>query len=142
MMSRTCSLILSIALLLPLHAMAEQRTITCLGRLEPANGVVNLAGPSGGGLSGAVIKTLEVAEGDWVEKDQVVARLDSYELRKAEVARLNAILANAESEMTRQKNLAKTSSTSKIQRSINGVSKVTGRPENSLGSWNGGRRPA
>jgi HlyD family secretion protein len=115
MMFRTYSLILSIALLSPLHASAEQRTITSLGRLEPANGVVHLAGPSGGGLSGAVIKSLEVAEGDWVEKDQVVARLDSYKLRKAEVARLNAILANANSEMARQQNLAKTSSTSKVK---------------------------
>jgi HlyD family secretion protein len=114
-MYRTYSLIFSIALLLPLHAAAEQRTITSLGRLEPENGVVNLAGPSGGGLSGAVIKTLEVAEGDWVEKDQVVARLDNYKLRKAEVARLNAILANANSEMARQQNLAKTSSTSKVK---------------------------
>ncbi|MEP5766105.1 MAG: efflux RND transporter periplasmic adaptor subunit [Halieaceae bacterium] len=115
MMRHTAPLILSIALLMPIVSAAEQRTITSLGRLEPENGVVNLAGPSGNGLSGAVIKSLDVAEGDWVEKDQIVARLDSYNLRKAEVARLDAILANAENEMTRQKDLAKTSSTSKVK---------------------------
>ena len=101
------------SLMVSLGAAAEPRAISSIGRLEPANGVVQLAGPSGGGLTGAVIKTLEVAEGDWVEKDQVVARLDSYDLRRAEVARLNAILANARSEVARQQNLDRSSLTSK-----------------------------
>jgi HlyD family secretion protein len=94
---------------------ADQRVISSLGRLEPENGVVQLAGPSGGGFSGAVLKTLEVAEGDWVEKDQALARLDSYELRTAEVARLDAILANARREMARQDDLSRTSATSKAK---------------------------
>ena len=101
-----------LAFLISQSAVAEQRVISSLGRLEPENGVVQLAGPSGGGLTGAVLKTLEVAEGDWVEKDQVVARLDSYNLRTAEVARLEAILANARSEMARQPDLARKSLTS------------------------------
>jgi HlyD family secretion protein len=103
-----------LTLLIALGAAAEPRIISSLGRLEPENGVVHLAGPSGGGLTAGVIKSLDVAEGDWVEKDQVIARLDSYKLRDADVARLKAILANARSEMTRQKNLAKTSSTSRV----------------------------
>jgi HlyD family secretion protein len=101
--------------ILSLCAVAEERVVSSLGRLEPENGVVQLAGPSGGGLTGAVIKTLEVAEGDWVEKDKVVARLDSYDLRSAEVARLNAILANARSEVARQKDLDRSSLTSKVK---------------------------
>jgi HlyD family secretion protein len=105
-------LIAVVAFLISQSAVAEQRVISSLGRLEPENGVVQLAGPSGGGLTGAVLKTLEVAEGDWVEKDQVVARLDSYNLRTAEVARLEAILANARSEMARQQDLAKKNLTS------------------------------
>jgi HlyD family secretion protein len=105
-------LIAVVAFLISQSAVAEQRVISSLGRLEPENGVVQLAGPSGGGLTGAVLKTLEVAEGDWVEKDQVVARLDSYNLRTAEVARLDAILANAHSEMARQQDLAKKNLTS------------------------------
>ena len=103
-----------LALMFSLGATAQQRVISSLGRLEPENGVVQLAGPSGGGLTAGVIKSLEVSEGDWVDKDQVVARMDSYKLREAEVGRLNAILANARSEMSRQKNLAKTSSTSRV----------------------------
>ena len=94
-------------------AVADQRVISSLGRLEPQNGVVQLSGPSGGGASGAVLKTLEVAEGDWVDEGQVVARLDSYDLRSAEVARLDAILANAQSEMARQQDLSRTSATSR-----------------------------
>ena len=94
-------------------AVADERAISSLGRLEPENGVVQLAGPSGGGLTGAVMKSLVVAEGDWVEKDQVVARLDSYNLRSAEVDRLEAVLTNARNEMARQQDLSRKSLTSK-----------------------------
>ena len=111
-MRPSLKLIPFIGLALSLCAGAQERAISSLGRLEPENGVVQLAGPSGGGLTGAVLKSLEVAEGDWVERDQVVARLDSYNLRKAEVARLEAILTNARNEMVRQEDLAKRSLTS------------------------------
>lgn len=109
----TVSVLLS--LLVHSAAWAETRAISSLGRLEPKDGVIQLAGPSGNGNTGGVIKELLVAEGDWVEQDQVIARMDNYRLRTAEVARLNAILANAKSEMDRQNNLAKTSSTSKVK---------------------------
>ncbi len=92
---------------------AQERVVSSLGRLEPENGVIQLAGPSAGG-SAPVLRTLEVAEGDWVEEDQVVALLDSYDLRNAEVARLDAVLANAQSEMARQKDLARSSLTSQV----------------------------
>lgn len=105
--------ILSFCVVLVAPAMAEDRVISSLGRLEPENGVVQLAGPSGSGFTGAVLKTLEVAEGDWVDEGQVIARLDSYELRSAEVQRLNAILTNARSELARQENLSTTSATSR-----------------------------
>lgn len=101
-----------VALIVSLAAVAQDRVVSSLGRLEPENGVVQLAGPSGGGLTGAVIKALDVAEGDWVDSGQIVARLDSYDLRRAEVSRLEAILTNARSEMTRQKDLSKRSLTS------------------------------
>lgn len=105
-------LLFVLALLVSQDAAAEDRVISSLGRLEPENGVVQLAGPSGGGLTGAVLTSLAVAEGDWVEKGQVVARLDSYDLRTAEVARLEAVLTNAQNEMARQEDLAKNNLTS------------------------------
>jgi HlyD family secretion protein len=101
-----------IALAVSLSTVAEDRVISSLGRLEPEDGVVQLAGPSGGGLTGSVMKSLEVAEGDWVERNQIVAYLDSYNLRKAEVGRLEAILTNARSEIVRQEDLSKRSLTS------------------------------
>jgi HlyD family secretion protein len=101
--------VLLFGLVFSLCAVAEDRVVSSLGRLEPENGVVQLAGPSGGGLTGAVLKSLEVAEGDWVDSNQVVAYLDSYNLRKAEVARLEAILKNARNEMARQEDLARRS---------------------------------
>ena len=109
--------VLCALLLLPtaLPSFAQERSISSLGRLEPNDGVIALSGPSGNGLSGAVIKELLVSEGDWVEKDQVLAYTDSYNLRKAEVGRLQAILENAQSEMKRQSNLSKTSATSKVK---------------------------
>ncbi|MBT8068262.1 MAG: efflux RND transporter periplasmic adaptor subunit [Gammaproteobacteria bacterium] len=112
-MQPAVKLLLILALLISQNVIAQQRVISSLGRLEPENGVVQLAGPSGGGLTGAVMTSLAVAEGDWVEKGQVVARLDSYDLRKAEVARLEAILANARNEMARQQDLDRQNLTSK-----------------------------
>ncbi len=107
--------LLLLSIIYSIGSVADQRSISSLGRLEPFNGVIKLSGPSGGGMSGAVIKELSVAEGDWVEKDQVIAYLDSYRLRKSEVARLQAILDNANSELSRQRNLSKTSATSKVK---------------------------
>ncbi len=101
-----------LALLVSQNVVAEPRVISSLGRLEPENGVVQLAGPSGGGMTGAVMTSLDVAEGDWVDEGQIVARLDSYDLRTAEVARLEAILTNARSEMARQEDLSRKNLTS------------------------------
>jgi len=99
----------------PALALAGDRSVSSLGRIEPSGGIVQVAGPSGGCVSGSVIKSLEVAEGDWVEKGQIIAYLDSYDLHKADVARLQAVHANAKSELQRQTNLSATSATSKVK---------------------------
>lgn len=92
----------------------EARSVSSLGRIEPYNGVLRLAGPSGGGGIGgvAVISSLSVEEGDWVEKGQVIAILDNHAVRQAQVARLEAIVSNARQELERQNNLSSTSATS------------------------------
>lgn len=112
-MARAMLPILCLTMLMNAPAFAEGRGVSSLGRLEPHNGVIRLSGPSGVGVSGSVIKELSVKEGDWVEKDQVVAYLDSYPLRRAEVARLEAIVENARRELARQQDLARTSATSR-----------------------------
>ncbi len=97
---------------LPPATLAADRAVSSLGRIEPLNGVLHLAGPSGIGLRGAVIKDMLVAEVDWVEAGQVLARLDIYAVSQAEVARLEAVLTNRENELARQRNLSTTSATS------------------------------
>ena len=82
----------------PPSAAAGQRSISCLGRLEPQDGIINLAGPSNGG---GVIKSLGVSEGDWVEAGDRIALMDTYDLRRAEVQRLEAVLKNARRELER-----------------------------------------
>ena len=54
-MQPAVKLFLILALLISQNVIAQQRVISSLGRLEPENGVVQLAGPSGGGLTGAVL---------------------------------------------------------------------------------------
>ena len=79
--------------LCPVSTAAGERAISCLGRLEPKDGIIKLAGPANGG---GVIKTLSVSEGDWVEAGDRVALIDTYELRKADVKRLEAVFSNAQ----------------------------------------------
>jgi HlyD family secretion protein len=88
---------------------AGDRRISCLGRLEPGLGVVRVASPAEGG---GVIASLEVSEGDWVERGQILATLDDHVLRNAEVARLEAERSNALREAERMRRLSKRSATS------------------------------
>lgn len=113
-MRRTIKVFLGL-LLITYHtdSLSEDRAVSSLGRLEPHDGIVQVAGPSGSG-AGSVIKSLLVEVGDWVDKEQIIAYLDSHSLRQTEVARLEAIHSNAISELARQKNLSATFATSKV----------------------------
>jgi HlyD family secretion protein len=93
---------------------AQSRVISSLGRIEPAGGVTRLAGPSG---LGSVIMELKVQEGDRVEAGQVIAVLDSYPVRQAEVAQKAAELESARKQLQREQKLGQkmASSASKIE---------------------------
>lgn len=95
-------------------AHAQSRIISSLGRIEPEGGVIRLAGPSG---LGSVMMELRVEEGDQVKKGDVIAVLDEYPVRKAELERAQAELENAEQQLQREKKLARSmaSSASKIE---------------------------
>ena len=95
-----------------LIAAAEGRLISGLGRIEPAGGVVRLSGPS---ALGSVLVELNVKEGDWVEKGQVIAMLDSYALRRADMARIEVELQKAQQQLKREQQLASTSATSQVK---------------------------
>lgn len=103
------SLLLTLALAAPAHA----DTITCLGRIEPLDGVRVLAGPSGFSGAGAVLTELHVEEGGWVEPGQVLAVLDGNALYRAQVSRQVEMLEEARVKLQRLKNLSTTQATSR-----------------------------
>jgi multidrug efflux pump subunit AcrA (membrane-fusion protein) len=76
--------------------------VSSLGRIEPRDGVIRVAGPP---RPAVVIKELRVEEGDFVRKDQVIAVLLGIQVQRAEVLRLDAKLANAEWELERNQEL-------------------------------------
>ena len=72
--------------------------VSALGRLQPKDGVVEVAGPSD--LS-VVISRLLVDKGDPVEANQLIATLDTAAVREATVRRFEAELAHAKRELER-----------------------------------------
>jgi HlyD family secretion protein len=80
---------------------AEGRAVSSLGRIEPHNGVYKLAGPS----EASVVAALRVEEGERVTAGQVLATLDTYDLRAAEVQRAEVDLEHARRVQTRNEAL-------------------------------------
>src|SRR5262245_41520853 len=80
------------------------RTVTALGRLEPREGIIRVAGPS---RPSAVIATLLLDEGARVAAGQPIAILDTQAEDAARVARTKAELANAEHQLSRIEPLVK-----------------------------------
>jgi HlyD family secretion protein len=72
--------------------------VTALGRLEPRDGIVRVAGPS---RPSVVIAKLLAKEGEGVRADQPIAVLDTELEDTARVARAKVELANAERELAR-----------------------------------------
>jgi len=75
--------------------------IASLGRLQPRDGVVRIAGPA----MVAVVRRLDVDRGDRVKRGQVIALLDETEIREAAVARSRARVSNARAELLRFREL-------------------------------------
>lgn len=113
-MKRCIVALLSLLAFLPTLVQGQDRVISSLGRIEPAGGVIRLAGPSG---LGSVIMELRVNEGDQVKKGDIIALLDSYPVRQADLDRLNAELMNNRKQLQREQKLKQSmaSSVSKIE---------------------------
>ncbi len=102
--SRGCCWLTALLLLsVPLDATA--RGVSSLGRIEPHDGVFQLAGPS----ELAVVSQLMVEEGDRVDAGQMLARLDTYAVRAAELQRVEVALDHARRVQTRQQALKQSS---------------------------------
>ena len=78
------------------------RSVTALGRLQPKDGILRVAGPS---RPSVVIVELLVGQGDRVRAGQPIARLDTVSENEARVARAKAELVNAQTELTRVEEL-------------------------------------
>ena len=91
----------------------RRAVVTALGRLEPRDGLVRLAGPS---EPSVVIAELLVDEGDVVEAGQVLARLDIFAVRQAALERQEAEFDNAKGELRRSLKLHKGSLVSDSKR--------------------------
>lgn len=79
----------------------EPRAVSALGRLEPENGIIRVTAPSTPeSITWAVLKILNVNEGDDVSKGQLLGTTDAAPLLKAKVsefqARLQLALREAE----------------------------------------------
>ena len=83
---------------------AGPSTVTALGRLEPRDGAIRIAGPS---RPSVVVGKLLVDENDVVKVGQELAILDTHATREAEVQRSRAELANIEAELHRHGPLAR-----------------------------------
>ena len=81
------------------------RTVTALGRLEPKDGIIRLAGPS---RPSVVIAKLLVDTGDRIDAGQPIAVLDTLAENQARVTRAKAELTNALADLTRVEELYRT----------------------------------
>ncbi|MEQ8785917.1 MAG: HlyD family efflux transporter periplasmic adaptor subunit [Pirellulaceae bacterium] len=85
----------------PVDGELEGRDVAALGRLEPAGDMIAVSA-----LPGDRLKTLAVAEGDFVAAGDVIGQLDSYRLRELEVESIDARLREAAARETAETNLA------------------------------------
>ncbi|MFN9370307.1 MAG: hemolysin D [Planctomycetaceae bacterium] len=83
----------------------SNRRVHALGRLEPRGEVVRLAPPAGN--DGARVETLLVAEGDEIPPQTLVARLDTYARKAAELTEAEARLLAAQARLAQPKAGAK-----------------------------------
>jgi HlyD family secretion protein len=81
------------------HAATSPGKVTALGRIEPGDGIIRVAGPS---RVTVVIARLLVEEGDTVGANQPIAVLDTLGEHTARVRRLEAELRNARALHARQ----------------------------------------
>jgi HlyD family secretion protein len=92
---------------LPVSVRAETSdgAIIALGRLEPKDGVMQIAGPSQPTVFMNVVSELYVQEGDRVRAGQIIAVFGTHAAKQAEIARLRAERAEAQREDRRLQRL-------------------------------------
>jgi HlyD family secretion protein len=98
---------------LPSVAAARANRVSALGRLEPEDGVIQIAGPS---APSVVIAKIYVDDGDRIAKGQLLATIDTADVLEAAVQRLEAECDNARRERDRTMQLFREHATSDSRR--------------------------
>jgi HlyD family secretion protein len=88
----------------PLQKVSPLQQVSAIGRIEPGDGVIRVAGPPRPVI---VVGEILVQEGDRVSQGQPLAVLVGTSIQRAEVSRLEAELSNAEREWSRNLELFK-----------------------------------
>jgi HlyD family secretion protein len=83
-------------------APAGDGAVSALGRIEPDDGVIRVAGPS---QPAVVVAELLIDDGDTVRQGQALAVLDTRAVAEASVAQIDAELRRAEAEWGRAQTL-------------------------------------
>ena len=89
-------------LIAPSNRVPALQRVSAIGRIEPGDGVILVAGPPRPVI---VVGEILVEEGDKVSKSQPLAVLAGTSIERAEVSRLEAELASAERELSRNREL-------------------------------------
>lgn len=79
----------AVGALLLLPALRAAETVSALGRVLPVSGIIDLSGPAGDS-----VEEIKVAEGDWVQPGQPLARLSSYASAASRLKQAEADLAS------------------------------------------------
>ncbi|TVQ10376.1 MAG: HlyD family efflux transporter periplasmic adaptor subunit [Leptolyngbya sp. DLM2.Bin27] len=95
----------------------RQVKVVALGRVEPASRVVNVAASEAGRID-----RLEVQKGDRIEVGQILAYLDSYDVRRAERDLAASQLAEARAQLAAETTLGN----SQVQEASTRVSQIDG----------------
>ncbi len=98
-----CGLLL-LLFILTVHAenTSTNRTITCLGRIEPEDGVIHLAAPYS--VQGpSLLSDLLVKEGDWVKQGQIIANTCNQKSLEADYLKAEQQVKVAQYKLTRVK---------------------------------------
>jgi HlyD family secretion protein len=87
---------------------AKEHEVSCIGHLEPEDGVIAVAAPYFGSRPGTVREVL-VKEGDWVQPGQIMAVLDGRQPAEAAAVEAEARLEVAQNQLAQLKAGAKPS---------------------------------
>jgi HlyD family secretion protein len=88
----------------PFNGSSSLQRVSAIGRIEPGDGVIRVAGPP---RPVNVVGEILVEEGDKVSQGQPLAVLAGTSIQRAEVSRLEAELVNTERELSRNRELFK-----------------------------------